>query len=76
MNWRRKGPEWRDERFRYEFDVGSDAPELVKRLWVRKDRNSNIVTSPANDSGRECWVTAAKSIGSIKPENAAPKNQP
>lgn len=42
-----KGPVWREGHYRYEFDVGSDAPELVKMLWVVKDRNNNVVTSPA-----------------------------
>jgi len=49
----KKGPEWREGHYRYEFDVGSDAPELVKTIWVANDRNNNIVTSPANTSGRE-----------------------
>jgi hypothetical protein len=69
----KKGPEWREGHYRYEFDVGSETPELVKKLWVAKDRSNNIVISPANDNGRECWVTAAKSVGSAKTENSAPK---
>ena len=67
-----KGPEWRNGHYRYEFDVGSDAPELVKMLWVATDRKNNVVTSPANDcmgctdpaqnDERECWVKAARAI--------------
>jgi hypothetical protein len=30
---------WHDGHYRYEFDLGSDAPELVKMLWVVKDAN-------------------------------------
>jgi hypothetical protein len=59
----KEGPEWRDEHYRYEFDVGSDAPELVKMLWVAKDRKNNTVTRVATPAViDECWVEAAKSV--------------
>jgi hypothetical protein len=64
----KKGPEWREGHYRYEFDVGSNDPELVKMLWIAKDRKDNLVTSEAKASERECWVAAAKSIG-LKQEN-------
>ena len=59
----KEGPEWREEHYRYEFDVGSDAPELVKMLWVAKDRKNNTVTQEATPTAiDECWVAAAKSL--------------
>jgi hypothetical protein len=58
----KEGPEWRDEQYRYEYDVGSDAPELVKMLWVAKDRKENTVTRAVNRSEHECWVKAAQSV--------------
>jgi hypothetical protein len=51
----------REGHFRYEFDLGNDSPELVKMLWVSKDKDNNVVSSTA--SGNECWVRAAQSIG-------------
>jgi hypothetical protein len=69
----KKGPEWREGHYRYEFDVGSDTPELVKTVWVVKDRSNNVLTSPINKSGLGCWLTAAKSIGPTKTENPAHK---
>ncbi|MGA7794080.1 MAG: hypothetical protein WCA19_13660 [Candidatus Acidiferrales bacterium] len=67
-----EGPKWREVRFRYEFDLG-DAPELVKSVFIAKDRSNNAVTSPTEDSGRECWVIAARSIGSAPTKNPSPK---
>ena len=29
--------------YRYEFDLGSGPPELVKMLWVYKDKDNNVV---------------------------------
>lgn len=58
----REGPMWREGHYRFEFDVGSTKPELVKMLWIAKDRNNNVITSPAND-GTACWIAKAKSGG-------------
>jgi hypothetical protein len=68
----KEGPAWREVHYRYEFDVGSDAPELVKMLRVARGRDNNVVTSAA-ESGKphECWVAAAKSIGSARTENVS-----
>jgi hypothetical protein len=79
---REKGPEWREGHYRYEFDVGSDAPELVKMLWVAKDRKNNVVESPATGGypapwptgENECWVRAARSIRPLQP-NTQPWNR-
>jgi hypothetical protein len=56
----REGPKWREGHYRYEFDLGADGPELVKMLWIAKDRNGNIVTSAANDE-HYCWIKAIQS---------------
>jgi hypothetical protein len=53
---------WRDGHYRFEFDLGSSKPELVKMLWIAKDRNNNVITSPANE-GTACWIAKAKSGG-------------
>lgn len=58
----KEGPEWREGHYRYEFDLGTDAPELVKMLWVAKDRRNNWVTSATTGREHECWVNAAESI--------------
>jgi len=50
---------WREGHHRYEFDLGNDAPELVKRLWVAKDKDNNIVTSAADDD-HYCWTNVAR----------------
>lgn len=80
METAEKGQEWRGGHYRYEFDVGSDVPELVKMLWVAKDRKNNVVESPVTSgdatrwptSERECWVKAAHSLGRSKVDQAAP----
>lgn len=72
----KEGPKWREGHYRYEFDVGADAPELVKVLWVVKDKEDKTVTEAANSTGRECWVMAAKSIGSAKPEGTSSAPNP
>jgi len=58
----REGPMWREGHYRFEFDVGSSKPELVKMLWIAKDRNNNVVTSPVTES-TSCWIVRAKSGG-------------
>jgi len=63
---------WHDGHYRYEFDVGSDAPELVKMLWVVKDKDNNIVTSIPNSGPHDCWVVAAKSGGVLQSRPAQP----
>ena len=45
----REGPMWRDGHYRFEFDVVLSKPELVKMLWLARDRNDKVLTSPAND---------------------------
>ena len=32
----------RDGHYRFEFDVGPSKPELVKILWVARDRNDKV----------------------------------
>jgi hypothetical protein len=44
---------------RYEFDLGSDEPELVKMLLVDDETKQ---TSAANDQENDCWVQAARAI--------------
>jgi hypothetical protein len=56
----REGPMWKDGHYRFEFDVGLSKPELVKMLWVVKDRNDKVITSPSKDSDA-CWIAKAKS---------------
>lgn len=68
----KQGPKWREGHYRYEFDVGSDTPELVKLLWVVKDQANNTVTSAVESTGHECWVVAANSVGSTKTEASSP----
>jgi hypothetical protein len=72
----KEGPKWREGHYRYEFDVGSDAPDIVKMLWVVKDKDDKTVTEAARSTGRECWVVAAKSVGSPKPEGTSPAPNP
>jgi hypothetical protein len=72
----KEGPKWREGHYRYEFDVGPDAPELIKMLWVVKDKDNNTVTSAANTVEHECWVKAAKSAGSNKTENTSSSPKP
>jgi len=55
--------EKRDFHYRYEFDLGSGPPELVKTLSVWKDENNNIETESVS-LGDACWVSVAKSGGS------------
>ncbi len=77
-----KGPEWREGHYRYEFDVGADAPELVKMLWVAKDRKNNVAELPATGGypvpwptdENECWVRAARSIKPMQ-ANTQPWNR-
>jgi len=58
----KEGPKWREGHYRYEFDLsGPDGPELVKMLWIAKDRNGNTITSAASDE-HYCWVKAAQSV--------------
>lgn len=61
---------------RYEFDLGSGAPELVKILEISKDKNNNTVTSAASDDANACWVAAAKTGGSGKSENTSSPAKP
>jgi hypothetical protein len=44
--------------YRFEFDVGSDNPELVKMLWTDQSGKAQPVTDT-----NSCWVKAAQSIG-------------
>jgi len=64
-------PKWHDGHYRYEFDLGSGTPELIKMLWVVKDKSNNTVTSAVTDNLDACWVTAGKTGGSIRNENTS-----
>jgi hypothetical protein len=44
--------------FRFEFDVGSDDPELVKMLWTDETGKAQAVTA-----GHSCWGKAAQAVG-------------
>ena len=46
-------------RYRYEFDLGTDAPELVKMLWIVDQTKE---TSVASSDARYCWSNAAHLI--------------
>lgn len=72
----KEGPKWRDGHYRYEFDLGPDPPELVKMLWIVKDRNNVTITSAADDDVHACWVMAAKSAGKAKLPNPSSSNCP
>jgi hypothetical protein len=75
----KEGSKWREGHYRYEFDLGSGPPELIKMLWVVKDRDNNTVTSAATSDAHACWVTAAKAGGSNKSENtssSSPEKKP
>jgi len=61
----REGTMWRDRQYGFEFDVGLSKPELVKMLWVARDRNDKVLTSPANDWAA-CWIAGAKSGGNAE----------
>lgn len=52
----------RELRYHFEFDVGSDTPELVKMLWVAKDKDNNTITKAVTDN-HSCWVAAAQAVG-------------
>jgi hypothetical protein len=63
---------WHDGHYRYEFDLGSGSPELIKMLWVVKDKDDKTLTSAVTDNLDACWVTAAKPSLSNKTENLSP----
>jgi len=44
--------------FRFEFDVGSDDPELVKMLWTDETGKAQAATA-----GHSCWGKAAQAVG-------------
>jgi len=62
-------PKGHEGHYRYEFDLGSGTPELIKMLWVVKDKDNNTITSAMTDNLDACWVKAAKAGGSDKNEN-------
>lgn len=72
----KEGPKWRDGHYRYEFDLGPGAPELIKMLWIVKDRNNVTITSASDDDVHACWVMAAKSAGKAKLPNLSSRNYP
>jgi hypothetical protein len=72
----KNGPKWRDGHYRYEFDLGAAAPELIKMLWVVKDRNNNIITSAVTNDTNSCWVTAAKTGGIAKTVQSSAQPKP
>jgi len=51
---------------RYEFDLGSSAPELVKMLEIYKDKDNNPIMAAALDDANACWVTTGKAGGATK----------
>jgi hypothetical protein len=53
--------------YRFEFDVGSDNPELMKTLWVDETGKANPMTA-----GYSCWVKAAQSVGNAKHDASTP----
>jgi len=55
----RNRPKVQRGHYRYEFDLGSDTPELVKMLWV-VDETKEVVA--ASTSGNQCWVKVARSF--------------
>jgi len=65
------GQKWHDGHYRYEFDLGSGPPELVKMLWVVKDANDTTRTSPVAANSNTCWITKAKSAGSVKVDHGS-----
>lgn len=61
----KRGPiKVRHYHYRYEFDLGSDAPELVKMLLVEDETKETVAASRGEHT---CWVKAARSI---KPWNS------
>lgn len=62
-NLMKQGPQPQGH-YRYEFDVGSNAPELVKILWVVKDKDGKETTSAVTYDPQLCWMAKAKSVGS------------
>jgi hypothetical protein len=74
------GPKWNEGHYRYEFDLGSGIPELIKMLWIVKDKDNNTITSAATSDPHACWVTAAKANNSPNaestPKGAFPEKKP
>jgi hypothetical protein len=56
---------------RFEFDVGSDNPELVKMLWTDQSGRAQPVTD--NNS---CWAKAAQSVGIARADVPTQKSRP
>jgi hypothetical protein len=56
--------------YRFEFDVGSDSPELVKMLWTDQSGKAQPVTD--NNS---CWVKAAQSVGTARADAPTPSQE-
>lgn len=49
--------------YRYEFDLGTDTPEVVKMSWIVDETKES---SPENPTSHSCWVDAAKSVGATQ----------
>jgi hypothetical protein len=64
-------PKWKEGHYRYEFDLGSGVPELIKMLWTVKDKDNNTTTSAASSDPHACWVTAAKANNSPNAESTS-----
>jgi len=56
--------------YRFEFDVGSDDPEVTKMLWTDETGRAQPVTF-----GYSCWVKAAQSVGSSKMDAPKPHQE-
>jgi hypothetical protein len=56
-------------RFRYEFDLGSDSPELVKMLWL----DDKTQRSEAVNPGGACWQNFVRPEGAVTGDK---KDQP
>jgi hypothetical protein len=63
-------PQSRMWHYRFEFDVGSDNPELVRMLWTDQSGKAQPVTD--NNS---CWAKAAQSVGTAKVDAPAPPQE-
>jgi hypothetical protein len=56
--------------YRFEFDVGSDNPELVKMLWTDQSGKAQPVTDSSS-----CWVKAAQSVGTPRTGASTPSQE-
>jgi hypothetical protein len=56
--------------YRFELDVGSDNPELIKTLWTDETGKAQALTA-----GHSCWVKAAQSVGNSSPDAATPSQE-